>query len=324
MEDSSILSAPARDSAALPQRAREQLLLVGEGIDAHMVETAVRNVAHVHVVASADQALKHCQEHAPSLMLVDAAVPNVWVLCRALKSQVATRAISIIALAAADHFVAIDAGLEHGVDDFFATPLYLPLLTRRLNRCLAWHQPAETQRIVSSSASFSAGEEWPTLGPLGEEALFEARLAAEWGRAARNGSTLSVLVAAIDGFDQHRAFHGDRHAERSLQQVATVLSAAIRRPGDLVAYAGGDRFSCVLPETDPGGALERAEWIEQRVRALDLALESNAFDRILTLSAGVATTIASGGDAAPLLALAQSQLAQAQAAGGAQARAAVL
>lgn len=314
----------ASDSAGWHQRAQEQLLLVGDGIDAQMVEAAVHDVAHVHRVLSADLALRHCQEHAPNLMLVDAAVANIWVLCRALKAQVATRSTTIIAVSAADNFAAIEAGLEHGVDDFIATPLYLPLLAVRLKRYLAWNQSAEAQRTAPSAPGAAMGEGWPTLSTTGEEALFEARLAAEWGRAARNGSTLSVMVVAIDGFEQHRAFHGDSHAEQSLRQVAHVLATAIRRPGDLVAYAGGDRFSCVLPETDPGGALERAEWIERRVRALDLALESNAFDRALTLSAGVATTIASGGDASPLLALAQSQLAQAQSAGGAQARAAVL
>lgn len=134
------------------------------------------------------------------------------------------------------------------------------------------------------------------------------RLAAEFGRARRYGSPLSLLMMDVDQFKQYNDTFGHPAGDRVLRTVGHMLHDQARLT-DLPARYGGEEFAVVLPETDALGALVAAERIRR-------ALESHAWPlRPVTVSIGVCTLHSGLADADALLAAADSALYRSKAAG---------
>ena len=67
----------------------------------------------------------------------------------------------------------------------------------------------------------------------------------------------------------------------------------MRRSADFAARYGGEEFVCVLPDTDRAGAVALADAIRRNVELLNIPHEFANSDRIVTISTGVATFVAS-------------------------------
>ncbi|MGF6112132.1 sensor domain-containing diguanylate cyclase [Pseudomonas frederiksbergensis] len=108
----------------------------------------------------------------------------------------------------------------------------------------------------------------------------------EWFRAQRSGQPLSVLMVDADHFKAFNDRHGHQGGDDALRSLAKVISANVRRPGDLVARYGGEEFSVILPETDSAGARQIAEAIRVAVEQLPLVAGA---DSPMTVSIGIST-----------------------------------
>jgi diguanylate cyclase (GGDEF)-like protein/PAS domain S-box-containing protein len=119
---------------------------------------------------------------------------------------------------------------------------------------------------------------------------FDELLTAEWRRALREGSRLSLLLIDADHFKRYNDTYGHVRGDSCLKQIAEAALDVVLRPGDLVARYGGEEFAVVLPGTDETGAKSVAEDICQAVRNRQLPHEGNA-PGIVTVSVGVASMI---------------------------------
>jgi CheY-like chemotaxis protein len=76
--------------------------------------------------ASGDEALTIARAEYPDLILLDVMMPNSLLdgfeVCRRLKSDPATRSISIVMLTARGQKADVDAGKQAGADDYFTKP----------------------------------------------------------------------------------------------------------------------------------------------------------------------------------------------------------
>ena len=90
---------------------------------------------------------------------------------------------------------------------------------------------------------------------------FDQRLAFEWGRARRNGLTLSLLLIDIDHFKQINDTYGHITGDEYLKEIATSLRSVLHRTPDLFARYGGEEFAALLPETDAAGARDVAAYM---------------------------------------------------------------
>lgn len=124
---------------------------------------------------------------------------------------------------------------------------------------------------------------------------FRELLDLELERAHRGGTSLSILVADVDGFKDVNDRAGHHVGDVILQRLVAVLEESKRRI-DTASRVGGEEFTVILPGTDSPGAFVIAE----RART---AIEREFQDDIVpvTISFGIATYPATAATAAALL-----------------------
>jgi diguanylate cyclase (GGDEF)-like protein len=90
-------------------------------------------------------------------------------------------------------------------------------------------------------------------------------LDAEWRRAKRTRSVVSLLFVDIDRFKAYNDTYGHQAGDDALAEVARCITESIRRPTDTAARYGGEEFIVVLPDTPTAGAFEIAEKIRRAI-----------------------------------------------------------
>lgn len=118
---------------------------------------------------------------------------------------------------------------------------------------------------------------------------FDSYLAAEWRRAIREGTPISLILCDVDFFKRYNDTYGHQEGDRCLQEVAQALSRAVRRPGDLVARYGGEEFAVILPNTDAPGTGHIAEAIRAEILGLRRPHEMSPIGEYVSLSLGGAS-----------------------------------
>ncbi len=155
----------------------------------------------------------------------------------------------------------------------------------RLNRTLK-----ETRlRLESSNVELQKLSCHDGLTGIGNHRLFDEKLAAEWSRAARDQTPLSLVMADIDRFKLLNDSEGHLAGDVCLREVAQVLAQTVRRPADLLARYGGEEFVAILPGTDLPGAYAIAERMRKAVEALNIP--NRGTGGIVTISLGAASAV---------------------------------
>lgn len=156
-------------------------------------------------------------------------------------------------------------------------------------------QALETQNAALERLAHTDG-----LTGLHNRRSLDERMLAEIARAAREGTSLSLIMIDVDFFKRYNDLYGHAAGDDCLRTVAHVLSGAVNRPADLAARFGGEEFAVLLPNTTAEGARRLAEAICRGVHATGLAHGGSDFGT-LTISAGVASAVPAPGDDARML-----------------------
>ncbi len=117
---------------------------------------------------------------------------------------------------------------------------------------------------------------------------FDAALAQEFKRAARDNVELSVIMIDLDHFKGFNDCYGHPAGDECLRRVAEAIASVPQRPADLVARYGGEELVMLLPNTTAAGAAIVARLAGEAVRQLGIAHLRNP-GRIVTVSCGVAS-----------------------------------
>ncbi|MCA7949039.1 sensor domain-containing diguanylate cyclase [Burkholderia seminalis] len=139
-----------------------------------------------------------------------------------------------------------------------------------------------------------------SLTGLDNRGTFDAVLAKEAQRAARNGRPLSVLFVDVDHFKAFNDYYGHPAGDDVLRRVAQSASGCLRRNSDHVARYGGEEFVVTLPDTDAQGAATVAEAIRCAIAGLGIEHVKSPYGRV-TASIGTATSADGRMNAATLL-----------------------
>jgi diguanylate cyclase (GGDEF)-like protein/hemerythrin-like metal-binding protein len=129
------------------------------------------------------------------------------------------------------------------------------------------------------------------LTGLANRRRFDEALVQEFGRHARAGAYLSMIMIDIDHFKRYNDTYGHLQGDRCLSQVADAIAGCVNRNGDIAARYGGEEFACILPDTSFYGAVAIARNIRKHVNRLNIPHEKSPVCGQVTVSAGVATSI---------------------------------
>lgn len=136
------------------------------------------------------------------------------------------------------------------------------------------------------------------LTALPNRRYFDQLVEAEWRRAARSQQPFAFLFVDIDHFKAFNDRYGHDRGDQCLRQVASALSAGLKRAGDMVVRYGGEEFVCILPDTDLAGARQVGASLVASIAALALPNEGAGPAGIVTISAGVAAATPQRGESA--------------------------
>ena len=171
------------------------------------------------------------------------------------------------------------AAFESGAADFITRPFHPRVLQARLKMHL---QARRSQQLLNNIARVDA------LTSICNRREFDFRLLSEWGRGARAGHSLALLMIDVDKFKEYNDQHGHLRGDNCLVAVAQILNTCMQRSGDLVARYGGEEFVALLPESDLEGAIKVAQDCLDAIRHAAIPHVTSPVSRYVTVSIGVA------------------------------------
>jgi len=121
---------------------------------------------------------------------------------------------------------------------------------------------------------------------------FDMVIEEEWQRSMREGTPISLIMTDIDFFKYYNDEYGHQMGDVCLFSVAKIMGGQLKRASDFIARYGGEEFVIVLPNTSSESAQIMAEQLRRSVEEERIKAGNDEVSSWVTVSIGVATTIA--------------------------------
>jgi diguanylate cyclase (GGDEF)-like protein len=267
------------------------LIVDDQPANIHVLAQALRDEYVLYFATSGDDALERAARGEVDLVLLDVQMPGLdgFEVCRRLKADERTRGLPVIFVTTLSDVAEETRGFDVGGVDYITKPISPPVVRARVRTHL---ELKDARDRLEQLASVDA------LTGVANRRRFDACLEHEWRRAVRGRQWLSLVLLDVDYFKRYNDHYGHARGDACLAAVARTLSAACRRPADLVARYGGEEFALVLPQTEPEGARALVRTVLEYMRELALEHADSPCAPYVTLSAGAASLIPAERDVA--------------------------
>jgi diguanylate cyclase (GGDEF)-like protein len=123
--------------------------------------------------------------------------------------------------------------------------------------------------------------------------VFKNVLEREWGRAARSGEPLALILLELDQFKTLTTSFSKVAAHNRIKKVLKIIQDNLQRPADFFAHFDKGKFAIILPETTAEGAQQLTEQLRSSIASLKIVYKRTLNDQFLTVSIGLLGTIPS-------------------------------
>ena len=185
----------------------------------------LRDNYKVKIATNGEKALKIAtSDNPPDLILLDIMMPEMdgYEVCRRLQNDPKTRRIPVIFLTARADMKDEKRGLDLGAVDYISKPYSTPIVLARMRTHIRLKHQAD---LLESMAMIDG------LTHIPNRRRFDEVLDAEWRRASRDNSSLSLLMVDIDFFKAYNDNYGHGMGDTCLTQIAQTLAALLKRSG---------------------------------------------------------------------------------------------
>jgi len=284
------------------------LMVEDESFGVELLASVLPN-AEILVARNGLEGLRLASWETPDLVLLDVGLPDIsgWEVLRLLRDEPRTKRALTIFLTGAASEEDEARGLEGGAIDYIAKPFHPAIVRSRIVN----HLELKKHRDFFEQLAHLDG-----LTGLANRRQFDAHLEAEWNRASRISSPISLIMGDLDKFKKFNDQYGHLAGDDLLRRASQGFLAVPHRPADLLARYGGEEFACILPDTGTAGALLVADRMRRALERISVPHAGNVHG-IATVSFGVATLQpVAGQPMEDLIAEADRWLYQAKAQGG--------
>jgi len=221
----------------------------------------------------------------PPLALLDWMMPALSgiELCRKVRQESEAPFVYLVLLTGKTKTQDIVQGMEAGADDYLSKPFDRQELKARLRA---------GQRIVDLHATLRIQATRDALTGLGNRRMIVEFLGAQCARAAREGTSVGVIIADLDHFKQANDSLGHLGGDAVLVEASRRMNSVLR-PYDAMGRYGGEEFLIVLPGCDNAGTEAAAQRMRQVVQENEIATPAGVIPITVSLGAvvGEGTTI---------------------------------
>lgn len=271
--------------SAIPQAANKQRLLIVDDSTENtelLAQTLNKNY-DILIANNGEDALTLAQTTPiPDMILLDLSMPkmNGYDVSKQIHLEEATKDIPIIFLTTMSNSENEIYELNTGAVDFISKPFDLEIVKEKIKNHLMLQYFLD---ILNQTSDIDA------LTQISNRRRFDEMMAIETRKAKRMQSPLSIIMIDIDYFRRYNETYGHLEGDSCLQEIALTLKKPLRRAGDLIARWSGQRFVCLLPDTNSKGALHVAKNLKQVISNLKIPHQSSPTEKNITISLGVAT-----------------------------------
>jgi len=283
------------------------LLVDDQAMVGEAVRRALANQINIdfHYCAHPDEAIEAAQKTRPTVILQDLVMPGIdgLTLVRQYRANPATRNVPIIVLSTREDPAVKSAAFTAGANDYLVKlPDTIELVARiryhsrsyvnLLQRDEAYRALRQSQQqLLETNLELQRLTNSDGLTGLANRRYFDEYFSAEWKRAEREQSSLSLLMIDVDDFKLYNDTYGHLAGDTALKQVAEGIGYFARRPTDLAARIGGEEFVLVLPSMSREHMEGQADKLQAAVHALGIAHASSSNDARVTVSVGGASMV---------------------------------
>ena len=258
----------------------------------------------VLAVDDQEQFWKALNEHAPDVVILDVDMPDITgiELCRVMRNDDRWQQTGIIFLTAHRDATTMHSIFDAGADDMVVKPIIGPELQARVNTRI---ERTELHRRLAEADGLTG---------LANRATAERVLERTMGRAASDGTPVSVALVDLDHFKRVNDVHGHRAGDDVLRRFAEVV--VLGEP-TLAGRWGGEEFIVTFDGVAAADAVERIELVLDSFRNRSF-VDPDGVTFTCTFSAGIAQFPIEATTVSDLLHAADSALYEAKARGRAQ------
>jgi diguanylate cyclase (GGDEF)-like protein len=276
-----------------------KILLVDDSkYESAVISGQLQKMGHeVVVVENGQKAVDVYARVEPDIILMDVVMPQ-------MDGHAATRLlrqdnrdwVPVIFLSGCISPEDIVAGIQAGGDDYLTkpvNPLVLEAKMIAMQRIAAMrHKLLDiTDELEVANVELRQLVNIDGLTGLSNRRFMDKVLVSEIARGYRQSEPLTVILADVDLFKSYNDCYGHVAGDECLKAIGGVLTASVRRGGDVVARYGGEEFAMILPNTPADGAQVIAEMIRAGVEKLNIPHAMSVVAKVCTLSAGVYTCL---------------------------------
>lgn len=268
----------------------EDILIIDDSlVQASVLKNILKEDYRVEICPSGRHGVQVAQEQPFSLILLDVIMPG-WdgfeVLAQ-LKQKEGSRDIPVILITSLSDVGNEEKGLRLGAVDYIVKPFNAHIVKARVHT----HTQLYAYRRTFADLALLDG-----LTGIPNRRNYDERCLREWGRAAREGGTLSIGLIDIDYFKQYNDRYGHPKGDEVLREVARAIAGRLHPAVDFAGRYGGEEFVFLLPDTSWAHSVGVAEEIRAGVEALRIPHTGSGVSEYVTVSIGGMTAAPGPGD----------------------------